>query len=125
MAATVTPEDIDDLIINAAWAICSTHHTILNATPGAAIFGRDMLFDIPYIVDWKAIGLRRQARVDKDALHHNVKRIDYDYAVGEKFLLLRMVFCARQRINTLVPLLLHRSIQMEPSGFSVEKYPNA
>ena len=42
-----------------------------------------------------------------------------------KFLLLRMVFCARQRINTSVPLLLHRSIRMEPSGFSAEKYPNA
>ena len=89
MAATVTPEDIDDLIINAAWAIRSTHHTVLNVTPGAAIFGRDMLFDIPYIVDWKAIGLRRQARVDKDALRHNVKRIDYDYAVGEKILIIK------------------------------------
>jgi hypothetical protein len=89
MAATVTPEDIDDVILNAAWAIRSTHHTVLNATPGAAIFGRDMLFDIPYIVDWKAIGLRRQARVDKDALRHNVKRIDYDYAVGEKILIIK------------------------------------
>ena len=34
-----------------AWAICSTYHTVLKAAPGAAIFGQDMLFDIPYIAD--------------------------------------------------------------------------
>jgi len=32
-------------IDNAVWAICSTYHTVLKASPGAAIFGRDMLFD--------------------------------------------------------------------------------
>jgi hypothetical protein len=26
---------------------------VLKASPGAAIFGRDMLFDIPFIADWK------------------------------------------------------------------------
>ena len=35
-----------------AWAICSTYHMVLKASPGAAIFGRDMLFDIPFIADW-------------------------------------------------------------------------
>jgi hypothetical protein len=55
MADSVDPADIDTFIDNAAWAICSTYHTVLKASPGAAIFGRDMLFDIPFVADWKQI----------------------------------------------------------------------
>ncbi len=51
MAKIVTPNDVDVFLDNAAWAICSTYHTVLYASPGAAIFGRDMLFDIPLIAD--------------------------------------------------------------------------
>jgi hypothetical protein len=56
MADSVAPSDIDAILTNAAWAIRSTYHTVLRATPGAAIFGRDMMFDIPFIADWKKIG---------------------------------------------------------------------
>jgi len=42
MADTLTPADVSDLD-NAAWAIRSTYHTVLKASPGAAIFGWDML----------------------------------------------------------------------------------
>jgi hypothetical protein len=59
MAKSVNASDIDIFIADAAWAICSTHHTVLKASPGAAIFGRDMLFDIPFIADWKIIGEHR------------------------------------------------------------------
>jgi hypothetical protein len=53
MEETVTPDDVDTFLDNAAWAICSTYHTVLKASSGAAIFGRDMLFNIPFIDDWK------------------------------------------------------------------------
>jgi hypothetical protein len=46
MADSVSPDDVDVFLDNAAWAIRSTYHTVLKASPGAAIFGRDMLFDI-------------------------------------------------------------------------------
>jgi hypothetical protein len=39
MADSVTPDDVDVFLDNAAWAICSTYHTVLKAFPGAAIFG--------------------------------------------------------------------------------------
>ena len=86
---TVTEDDVGDFLSNAAWAIRSTHHTVLNASPGAAIFGRDMLFDIPYVVDWTKVGLRRQARVDKDAIRLNAKRLEHDYAVGDNILIVK------------------------------------
>jgi hypothetical protein len=51
MAKSVTPNDVNVFLDNAAWAICSTYHTVHKASPGVAIYGRDMLFDILYIVD--------------------------------------------------------------------------
>ncbi len=56
MADSVEPTDIDTFIDNAAWAIFSTYHTVLKASPGAAIFEQDMLFNIPFVADWKQIG---------------------------------------------------------------------
>jgi hypothetical protein len=56
MAVSVNATDIDIFLADAAWAIHSTYHTVLKASPGAAIFGQDMLFDILLIADWKKIG---------------------------------------------------------------------
>ncbi len=60
IAEMVKPSDIDIFLSDTAWAICSTHHTVLKASPGAAIFGGDMFFDIPFIADWQKIGEHRQ-----------------------------------------------------------------
>ncbi len=51
MANTVVTCDIDAFLTDAAWAIRSTYHTVLKASPGAAIFGLDMLFDISFLAD--------------------------------------------------------------------------
>jgi hypothetical protein len=37
MAESATPNDVDVFLCNAAWAICSTYHTVHKASPGAAI----------------------------------------------------------------------------------------
>jgi len=65
MQDTCTPDMIDDIIANVGWEICSTHRTVLGSTPGAAIFNRNILFDIPYISDWSEIGKHRQQQVDQ------------------------------------------------------------
>ncbi len=51
MAKSVEPADIDTFIDNAAWAICSTYHRVVKASPGAAIFRHDMLFDVSFLAD--------------------------------------------------------------------------
>jgi hypothetical protein len=33
---------------------------VLEASPGAAIVGQDMQFDIPFIADWQKIGGHKQ-----------------------------------------------------------------
>jgi hypothetical protein len=64
MAETVTLDDDNVFLDNAAWVICSTYHTVLKASLGVAIFGRDMLFDIPFVADWNKIGDYRQCQTD-------------------------------------------------------------
>ncbi len=61
--------------------------TVLKASPGAAIFGRDMLFDIPFVADWKQIGDYRQHQTDCSNKCENDKRDDYNYEVGDKILI--------------------------------------
>jgi hypothetical protein len=83
---TITPDDVNVFLDNAAWAICSTYHIVLKASPGVAIFGRDMLFDIPFIANWNKIGNYRQCQTDLDMARINSKQVDYDYRVGDKVL---------------------------------------
>jgi hypothetical protein len=88
MADSVTPDYIDVFLDNVAWAIRSTYHAVLKASPGAAIFGHDMLFDIPFVADWHKIGEQRQSLTNCGNLRKNAKHIDYEYKVGDKVLLI-------------------------------------
>ena len=51
MAKTNTPDDVDVFLDNTAWAICSIYHTVLKASPDAAIFGCNMPVSIPFIAN--------------------------------------------------------------------------
>ncbi len=43
-----------------------------------------MLFDIPFIADWKIIGELKQRQTDLNTARKNEGRIDYDYKIGQK-----------------------------------------
>jgi hypothetical protein len=88
MANSVTPNDTNVFLDNTAWAIRSTYHMVLKASPGAAIFGCDMLFDIPFVADWCKFEERRQSLTDRGNQRKNAKRIDYDYKAGDKVLVI-------------------------------------
>jgi hypothetical protein len=88
MADSVTPNDVDVFLDNASWAICSTYHTVLKASPGVAIFGRDMFFDIPFVADWRKIGEPRRSLTNRGNQQESAKQIDYDYKVGDKVLVI-------------------------------------
>ncbi len=89
MAGSVTPNDIYVFLDNVAWAIHSTYHTVLKVSQGAAIFGRDMPFDILFVTDWHKIGEHRQSLTDHDNQRKNAQSIDYDYKVGDKMLVIK------------------------------------
>jgi hypothetical protein len=84
MADSVTLNDVNVFLDIMAWTTCSTYHTVLKASPGAFIFGHDMLFDILFVADWHKIGERRQSLTNHGNQHENAKGIDYDYKVGDK-----------------------------------------
>ncbi len=46
-----------------------------------------MLFDVPFIADWKLIGENRQRKTDLNNDNKNKKRVDYNYKVGDKILI--------------------------------------
>jgi hypothetical protein len=76
MANTEVTRDINAYLTDAACAICSTYHTVLKASPGAAIFSRAMLFDIPFLADWNKIGDHRQHHTDRNTDNENRSRRD-------------------------------------------------
>jgi hypothetical protein len=86
MAKTITPDEVNVFLDNTAWVICYTYHTVLKASPCAAIFGRNMLFEILLIANWNKIGDYRQRQTDLGTARINSKRVDYDHKVGNKVL---------------------------------------
>ena len=72
-----------------AFAIRSTYHTTLQATPGQLVYGRDMIFNIKHEANWKAIVDRKQRKINKNNKYENARRIAHDYKVGDKVLLER------------------------------------
>ena len=77
------------ILSSIAWAVRSSHHSILDATPAQLVFGRDMLVNLQFVADWQAILRRKQAQVDKDNIRENSKRISHDYRPGDQILLIK------------------------------------
>ncbi len=46
---------IDEVLLIATHAVCTSIHTTLGSSPGSLVFNRDMLLNIPLIADWHAI----------------------------------------------------------------------
>ena len=87
VTTSVEPSDIDVFLTNHAWAIRSTYHTVQNASPGAAIFGQDMLFDIPFLANLNKIGEHRQHQTDHNTERENCSHRVWNHKIGNQELL--------------------------------------
>ena len=79
-------EETTNMIDNALSTVvhasrCSVNHT-MNTSPGAILFNRDMMTNIPLISNLLAIGNRRQQLVDENVRRVNAKRIQHNYTIG-------------------------------------------
>ena len=75
------------ILANCAWAIRSTAHSIMEATPAQLVFRRDMLFDLPFKVKWRDIKKKRQAAQIQNKRNENSKRDAHTYKVVDRILL--------------------------------------
>jgi hypothetical protein len=54
-----------EILSSIARAIRALYHSTLGATPAQLVFGRDMIFNIKTIVDWKTITTSKQKQILK------------------------------------------------------------
>ena len=88
---THPPENYDDAAdlidqATAQYAVCTAIHNTLKLSPGAIIFGRDMLLDVPLIADFETLCQRCQALINHNLIVANQKRISFDYQPGQRIL---------------------------------------
>jgi len=72
-----------------AFAVRSTYHTTLQATPGQLVFNRDMIFNVKHVANWKAIKEWKQKKINYNNARENARRLKYTYHVGEEVLVIR------------------------------------
>ena len=72
------------ILASVAWAIRSSYNSTTEATPAQLVFGRDMMFNLSTLVDWKELSIRKQNLVDKANLRENRNRVDYDYQINDE-----------------------------------------
>ena len=78
-----------EILSSIAWAIRSSYHSTLHATPGEIVFGRDMIFNMKVAIDWDLMQKNKEQQIIRDNIRENLKRIDYDYKVGDKVMVLQ------------------------------------
>ena len=55
------------------------------ATPGQAVFGRYMLFNLASVVYWRVVTAAKKHQVDIDNVMETAKWVMYDYAIDDRF----------------------------------------
>ncbi|CAB9530486.1 hypothetical protein SEMRO_2900_G339750.1 [Seminavis robusta] len=58
----------------------------MRLSPGAMVYGRDMMLNIPIEADFQLLRQRREARINYNLLQENKRRIHYDYQVNDQVL---------------------------------------
>ena len=76
------------ILASVAYAVRSTYHTTLQATPAQLIFGRDMIYPVEYVAEWDVLRQKKQKIIDQNNVRENSRRIDFDYRVGQKILII-------------------------------------
>ena len=95
MLSMIVTNDIDNKVFDyidlwgetpayIAWAIRASHHRAIMATPGQAVFGRYMLFNIASVVDWRVLTAVKQRQVYIYNVRENARRVTHYYTIGNQ-----------------------------------------
>ena len=81
-------DTIDTCFATAAYASKVAIHCTLNISPGALVFQRDMILNIPLITDLLHLQEQRQIIIDERLRQANLRRRTFDYQPGDEILIL-------------------------------------
>ncbi|MGH7954385.1 MAG: integrase, partial [Gloeomargaritales cyanobacterium] len=73
----------DDVIPQIGYALRSTVHSVLQASPGQLVFGRDMILNRRFTPDWERIAVRRIQQIEHNNERENRKRTLHNYQVED------------------------------------------
>jgi hypothetical protein len=77
---------VDNAIATVAYSMRTAIHRTLKKSPGSIVFHRDMLLDVPLIVNLELLHAQRELAVDKALEKANERRIFHDYKPGDQVL---------------------------------------
>jgi hypothetical protein len=102
---------------SAAWAIRSTFHTTLQASPYQIVFGRDMIHNVAFKANWDSIRRRKQKLINKLNEKENKSCLPYEYKIGDQVLvatpgILRKLTSHRTGPYPVTQVYNHRTIQI-------------
>ena len=83
-----TNDIMDTWFATAAYASKVAIHRTLNISPGALVFHRDMILNIPLLADLHQLHVRRQIIIDERLRHANLRRRPMDYQPGDDIIIL-------------------------------------
>ena len=75
---------MDNALATAMHATRCAVSTPIGTSPGALVYGRDMIMDVPLIANLSAIRDGRQQMIDENLIKQNKKRIEHHYRVGDR-----------------------------------------
>jgi transposase InsO family protein len=78
---------MDSAISTAAYSARAAVHRTLGISPGALVFHRDMLLDIPIFADLKMLQQHQQAMIDRSLIRVNNRRVHHDYQPNDNVLI--------------------------------------
>ena len=84
------PQNLEDMekVVQSALAAtmramrCASSTSLNGVAPGALVFGRDMLLNIPIVADTISVSENRQLQTDLRLQRENARRSHFDYQVG-------------------------------------------
>ena len=69
----------DGILSAVIFAMRSTVHTTMQATPMQLVFGRDAIMNLTFNANWHLIKQRKQELINKNNANENNKRIPHEY----------------------------------------------
>ena len=70
------------------YALRATVHSTMKLSPGELAFGRNMLNPFSTQINWDELLKRKQETIDRYNFKENSNRLDFDYKIGDKVLIL-------------------------------------